>query len=126
MSWVLKAKEFLGLQSPAAGISFDSVFQEDFPVEAWEEAIRSQNLKREIQESLLHLVRRVLEKTPADRKELTEILCKPMKLNPFSNGPDEIAKRDVITRQVVIDTLSTSENNLHAMKEALERIIGNV
>ena len=115
-------RHYVSISNSSSAIDFDAVFQPNYPAEAWLKMFQSINLDKERQESLSRLITTILGKPVEERRELADILCKP-KLRIFiKNGADQELESYEISRQLVIYSLSCSEENLKNIVLALDGI----
>lgn len=113
---------YISISNSPSAIDFDAVFEPNYPPEAWAETFKQANLGKDRENSLRRLVRTVITKTPEERKDLVETLCKPKLRIHVKIGADKEHESEEIARQLVIKILSSSEENLKNMKQALENI----
>jgi len=112
-------RHYVSISNFSSAIDFDAVFQPNYPVEAWLKMFQSIDLDKERQKSLSKLITAVLEKPTEKRRELADILCKPKLKFFIKKGADQELESDEMSRQLVIYTLSCSDENLKNMIEAL-------
>lgn len=122
MKYLERLRHNVSISNVSSAIDFDAVFQPNYPAEAWLKMFQSIDLDNGRQKALSRLVNMVLGKTVEERRKLVENLCKPKLRIIIKKGADKELESYEISRQLVIYALSSSDENLENMVQALDSI----